>query len=97
MISPRNENVTASSGWILAKNLNEEKIKCYQKLREAPFNESPPLFGHCPFGGGVSTLARMVWGSYLEKNCPSSNGHLVDCGGGQNACQDALGHLCSEN
>ena len=23
----------------------------------------------------------MVWGTYLEKNCPSSNGHLVDCGG----------------
>ena len=21
-------------------------------IREAPFNESPPLFGHCPFGGG---------------------------------------------
>ena len=32
-------------------------------------------------GGGVSTLARMVWGTYLEKNCPSSNGHLLDCGG----------------
>ena len=41
----------------------------------------PLLFGHCPFGGGVSTLARMVWGTYLEKNCPSSNGHLLDCGG----------------
>ena len=26
-------------------------------------------------------LARMVWGTYLEKNCPSSNGHLLDCGG----------------
>ena len=23
----------------------------------------------------------MVWGTYLEKNCPSSNGHLLDCGG----------------
>ena len=33
------------------------------------------------WGGGVSTLARMVWGTYLEKNCPSSNGHLLDCGG----------------
>ena len=31
--------------------------------------------------GGVSTLARMVWGTYLEKNCPSSNGHSLDCGG----------------
>ena len=23
----------------------------------------------------------MVWGTYLEKNCPSSNGHLLDWGG----------------
>ena len=23
-------------------------------IREAPFNLSPPLFGHCPFGGGGS-------------------------------------------
>ena len=23
----------------------------------------------------------MVWGTYLEKNCPSSNGNLLDCGG----------------
>ena len=23
----------------------------------------------------------MVWGTYLEKNCLSSNGHLLDCGG----------------
>ena len=27
-------------------------------------------------GGGVSTLARMVWGTYLEKN-----GHMLDCWG----------------
>ena len=50
-------------------------------VREAPTQNMPLLFGHCPFGGGVSTLARMVWGTYLEKNCPSSNGHLLDCGG----------------
>ena len=50
-------------------------------IREAPTQNMPLLFGHCPFGGGVSTLARMVWGTYLEKNCPSSNGHLLDCGG----------------
>ena len=29
-------------------------------------------------GGGVSTLARMVWGTFLEKNLPRSNGHLLD-------------------
>ena len=22
-------------------------------------------------------LAQMVWGTYLEKNCPSSNGHIL--------------------
>ena len=31
--------------------------------------------------GGVSTLARMIWGTYLEKNCLSSNGHLLGSGG----------------
>ena len=25
----------------------------------------------------VCVLARMVWGTYLEKNCPSSNGRLL--------------------
>ena len=49
-------------------------------LREAPTQKMPLLFGHCPFGGGVSTLARMVWSTYLEKNCLSSNEHLLDCG-----------------
>ena len=23
----------------------------------------------------------MVWGAYIEENCPSSNGHLLDFGG----------------
>ena len=54
------------------------------------------LFGHCPNGGGVSTLAQMVWGTYFEKNCPCSKGHLLGLGG-LNPCQDGLGHLCSEN
>ena len=51
-----------------------------------------PVVSHMLFLGGdkqggswvrglVLTLARIVWGTYLEKNCPSSNGHLVDCGG----------------
>ena len=31
-----------------------------------------------PVRGGVSTLARMVWGTFLEKNLPRSNGHLLD-------------------
>ena len=35
----------------------------------------------------------MVWGTYLEKNCPSSNGHISLFLGGVNACLDGLGHL----
>ena len=27
----------------------------------------PGLFGHCPNGGGVSTPAQMVWGTYAVK------------------------------
>ena len=45
-------------------------------------------------GGG--SLAQMVWGTYFEKNCSCSKGHLLGLGG-LNPCQDGLGHLCSEN
>ena len=34
-------------------------------------------------GGGVSTLARMVWGTYFEKNCPCSKGHMLGLGGSE--------------
>ena len=30
---------------------------------------------------GIARIARIVRGTYLEKNCLSSNGHLLDCGG----------------
>ena len=43
----------------------------------------PGLFGHCPNGGGVSTLAQMVWGTYFEKNCPCSKGHILIFGGSE--------------
>ena len=35
----------------------------------------------------------MVWGTFLEKNFPSSNGHLLDFRGGLNPCPDGLGHF----
>ena len=38
----------------------------------------------------------MVWGTFLEKNFPSLNGHLLDFGGGLNPCLDGLGHLFRE-
>ena len=44
---------------------------------------------------GVKILARMVWGTYLEKNYPSSNGHLLVVEG-QDAYQDGLGHFFRE-
>ena len=40
------------------ENMNE-RIFCNNAstgIREAPFNLSPPLFGHCPFGGGSKPL-----------------------------------------
>ena len=40
-------------------------------VREAPLKKLSSLVGHC----------LLVWGTYSEKNCPSSNGHLLDCGG----------------
>ena len=38
----------------------------------------------------------MVWGAYLEKNFPSSNGHFLDFGG-QDTCQDGLGHFLKKD
>ena len=63
------------------RQCNGKVIFGMNAIREAPFYLSPPPCGHCPFGGGVLTLARMVWGTFLEKNFPSSNGHLLDFGG----------------
>ena len=37
----------------------------HHDIREAPDKKMPGLFGHCPNGGGVSTLAQMVWGTYF--------------------------------
>ena len=54
-----------------------------EHLREAPLKKLHPLLGHCPKGGGVLMLARMVWGTYLEKNSPSSKGHLLVFGGSE--------------
>ena len=53
-------------------------------VREAPF-KGPILtllvedLGWGKGRGGL-ILARMVWGTYLEKNCPGLNGHLLVLG-----------------
>ena len=42
--------------WRSKRSVIEVKIDFREhtagNLREAPFNNMPPLFGHCPFGGG---------------------------------------------
>ena len=65
-------------------------------LGKPQFEKCRVYLGIAQIGGGVSTLAQMVWGTYFEKNCPCSRGHLLGLGG-LNPCQDGLGHLCSEN
>ena len=37
---------------LLARISFRDSVHCLCPVREAPFNLSPPLFGHCPFGGG---------------------------------------------
>ena len=50
-------------------------------VREAPQKIASPIFGHCPNGEGGLNPPRMVWGTFLEKNFPCSNGHFHDFGG----------------
>ena len=63
------------------------------KLKESPNKSKSTFIWTLPVGGegGVLTFARMVWGTYLEENCPSC---LIF--GGQKACQDSLGHFFPE-
>ena len=41
---------------------------CIIRIREAPFNKSPPLFGHCP--NSIYTpppaLKRALWGTFFQ-------------------------------
>ena len=55
--------------------------KCIIKLGKHHSNSCWGHLGIARKGGGVSTLARMVWGTFLEKNLPRSNGHLLGFGG----------------
>ena len=47
--------------------------------------------------GGVSTLARMVWGTFFREEFAKIKWAFAWFWGGLNPCQDGLGHLCSEN
>ena len=44
--------------------------------RKAPLEKNSLFLGIAQKGGGGLTLARIVVGTYLEKNCSSSNGDL---------------------
>ena len=44
----------------------------------------PGLFGHCPNGGGgVSTLAQMVWGTYFLEELSMFKGAFAWFGGSE--------------
>ena len=45
---------------------------------KVPLGKPPLKLTPQPFGRkrGVSTLVRMIWGTFVEKNFPSSNGHI---------------------
>ena len=45
--------------------LTEEMLT--NQLREAPFNKAPPLFGHCPFGGGWSKPLPRWFGALIQR------------------------------
>ena len=71
----------------IADGLFDWLLKCYTHtgvedyLGKPPSNSRGGHLGIARKGGGVSTLAWMVRGTFLEKNFPCSNGHLLDFGG----------------
>ena len=60
---------------------HEERDTYFYNFCPLPIREPPSkkckLYLVC-LGRGVEMLAPMVWGTFLGKNCPSSNGHLLD-------------------
>ena len=45
-------------------------------LTEAPFNKVPPLFGHCPFGGGSKPLPGW-FGALIRENDKKNGKKMV--------------------
>ena len=66
-------------------------------VREAPLKFTRRHLGIARKGGGVSTLARMVWGTFFREEFAKVKWAFAWFWGGLNPCQDGLGHLCSEN
>ena len=76
-----------------SKQLKKEKYSLSGQLGKPPSNSRGGHLGIARKGGWVSTLARMAWGTFLEK----IKWAFAWFWGGLNPCQDDLGHFCSEN
>ena len=61
--------------------MHSKSISVWEHLGKPPQIHAAGIWALPVRGGGVSTLARMVWGTFLEKNLPRSNGHLLGFGG----------------
>ena len=48
----------------------ETRLLTHQVFREAPFNLSPPLFGHCPNSNYTPppALKRALWGTFFRRD-----------------------------
>ena len=71
------------------KTMQKWKIE----VREAPFYESPPLFGHCPFGGGGLNPCPDGLGHFFREEFSKFKRAFAWLCGGLNPCPDGLGHL----
>ena len=75
----------------------ETRLLTHQVFREAPFNLSPPLFGHCPFvGGGWLNPCPDGLGHFFREEFSKFKGAFAWFWGGLNPCPDGLGHLFRE-
>ena len=50
---------------MIEMTMGSRLLQIGHNLREDPFNKMPPLFGHCPFGGGGGRTP-----------CPDGLGHI---------------------
>ena len=58
----------AQSGSVAGKRHSFEMVNIIQVVREAPFNKSPPVFGHCPNSNypPPPALKRALWGTFFR-------------------------------
>ena len=66
--------------------------QCDPLLREAPLNLSPPLCGHCPFGGWGLNPCPDGLGHFFREEFSKFKRAFASFWGGLNPCPDGLGH-----